>query len=116
MSQSFVNALKSKATRIQAERKEREDEPVAGKMYALTGNDGNCIAAGKSWTESEVKDMPVVPPLETEEPIIAEVPETGEYSRFKQQVNELLAEMDIDAADLMLLAVDCLHKATFGVN
>lgn len=114
MTTAFINALKSKATKIQQSRK--DDEPITGKTYALTGNDGNCIAAGKSWAESEVKDIPVVPPLETEEPIIAEVPETGEYSRFKQQVNELLAEMDIDAADLMLLAVDCLHKATFGVN
>jgi len=36
---------------------EKEDKPVAGKVYALTGGPGSrCIANGNSWAESEVKD------------------------------------------------------------
>tara|TARA_R100001129_G_C5189111_1_gene210204 strand:- start:185 stop:364 length:180 start_codon:yes stop_codon:yes gene_type:complete len=37
---------------------EKEDKPVAGKVYALTGGPGSrCIANGNSWAESEVKDV-----------------------------------------------------------
>ncbi len=39
---------------------------------------------------------------------------SAEYVKFKQQTNELLAELKIDAADLMLLAIDTLHKKTFN--
>ena len=35
----------------------KEDKPVAGKAYALTGARGTkCIANGNTWKESEVKD------------------------------------------------------------
>lgn len=40
--------------------------------------------------------------------------EPQEYLRFKVQVNELLTELKIDAADLMLIAINALHKVTFS--
>lgn len=42
--------------------------------------------------------------------------ESAEWLRFKRQVTELQSELKIDAADLMLMAIDSLHKATFGRN
>jgi len=35
----------------------KEDKPVAGKVYALTGTSSSrCIANGNTWAESEVKE------------------------------------------------------------
>ena len=43
----------------------KEDKPVAGKVYALTGTSSSrCIANGNTWAESEVKD-PAAQELDT---------------------------------------------------
>lgn len=42
--------------------------------------------------------------------------ELPDYETFKQQCQELLNHYGLDAADLMLLAVDKLHKNTFSIN
>ena len=41
-------------------------------------------------------------------------PFTPEFSRFRTQVDELIAHLKIAPADLMLLAIDSLHKGTFS--
>ncbi len=38
------------------------------------------------------------------------------YMRFKNQVKSLQEHLKIDAADLMLQAIDCLYTQTFKVN
>lgn len=43
-------------------------------------------------------------------------PDTSPFGIYKCQVNELLEYLKIEAADLQLLAIDKLHKATFGRN
>lgn len=72
------------------------------------------------WFNAEIEtDIPtsepfaeIIDPVQPkEEP---EVTGSPEYVKFKRQVNELISELKIDCADLMLLAVDSLHKAKFG--
>jgi len=41
---------------------------------------------------------------------------SSEYDKYKQQVNELMAELKLDAADLQLMAIDMLHKKLFSQN
>lgn len=50
------------------------------------------------------------------EPEIVEPEFTPEYATFRVQVDELLAYTKICPADLMLKAIDCLHKKTFSQN
>lgn len=47
-------------------------------------------------------------------PIAVEATVTPEYETFKRQVNELIEYMKVEPADLMLLAVNTLHKKVFG--
>jgi hypothetical protein len=44
------------------------------------------------------------------------VPASPEFERYRQQVDELIEHLNIRPADLMLLAIDALHKTTFGRN
>lgn len=44
------------------------------------------------------------------------LPDTSPFGIYKCQITELLEYLKIEAADLQLLAIDKLHKATFGRN
>lgn len=41
---------------------------------------------------------------------------SSEYQAFKSQCNALQSELKLDAADLMLKAIECLYNHTFKVN
>lgn len=78
---------------------------------------------GSTETQDSAPTLPT-PRLESPIPVIdstgdanqERIPFSPEYERYKQQVNELLAHTKIDAADLMLQAIDCLHKQLLGSN
>lgn len=60
MNQAFLNALKVKSLQIQTK---RTDEPQAGKVYAITGNNGQNMASGTPIADCEVKDAdPIINP------------------------------------------------------
>ena len=45
-------------------KKEVEDKPEQGKVYALFGGEGEpCIAKGNTWAESEVERPKIISPL-----------------------------------------------------
>lgn len=55
-------------------------------------------------------------PAQVEEKVAVYTAEfmTADYARFRSQVDELQRELKIGAADLMLAAIDCLHKKMFS--
>jgi len=56
---------------------------------------------------------PTPPVLEVAKPETTEVNETAQFKLFKRQCQEIQAELDIDLADLALLAVQALHIKVF---
>lgn len=58
--------------------------------------------------------------IDASEPITEDVktalPESDSYTKYKKQVNELVEYFQVDASDLVLIAIDNLHKKTFVNN
>lgn len=62
------------------------------------------------------QEVPATPQLQVS-PTFDPLPDhkgSDAFEAFKAQVNELMAELKLDSADLMLVAIDCLHKKTFS--
>lgn len=61
---------------------------------------------------------PVEPPklVVRDTPVEAAKPDTSPFGIYKRQVDELVEYLHINPSDLLLLAMDKLHKATFSVN
>lgn len=57
-------------------------------------------------------DVPPVQPLIE----LCEAPIEPELAKFRTQTNQLMEQLNLDAADLMLAAIDCLHRQTFRGN
>lgn len=62
--------------------------------------------------DPSISDVPPVQPLIE----LCEAPIEPELAKFRTQTNELLEQLNLDAADLMLAAIDCLHRQTFEGN
>jgi len=61
-------------------------------------------------------EVPVTPELSATDDSIGSNDESESWKRYKMQVNALLETLNADAADLQLLAVDCLYQQTFKIQ
>jgi hypothetical protein len=76
-------------------------------------NDNECTACTDNVGEHTCEPLPDVPPTQ---PLIelCETPVTPEFAKFREQTNQLIEQLKIEPADLMLVAIDALHREIFG--
>lgn len=90
------------------------------------------LGADFSGLEADIVSVPAAPAIVSEPALVASEPQPAEMSDseveerilvdgarfliFRSQIDELREHLGIDGADLMVLAVDCLHKTRLGGN
>ena len=87
-----------------------ENRAEVTKMFGATFDEVMFDDAGND-AEAELVEIqseaPVMPQT------IEQVSYTPEFVKYREQVNQLIERLQIDPADLLLVAIDCLYRKTF---